>query len=172
MCLSASALSCMFLVQGLPSLHDGESATFLIGTAAPSALVQPLSVQLARCRNGPTPGPLFKNWLFDGLAYGFRIGFNRSSRLVAAKQNLPSAKLQESVVSEYLRKELSLSCFTGPLSKAGIHLNPVGVISKGHTPNMWWVITDLSSPVTPQVDPSSPIGPASLGSHMGGEGVL
>ena len=78
--------------------------------------------------------PLFKNWLFDGLAHGFRIGFDRSSRLVAATQNLSSATLQESVVSEYLRKELSLGHFTGPLPEVGIHVNPVGVIPKGHTP--------------------------------------
>ena len=31
------------------------------------------------------------------------------------------------------------------LLKAGIHLNPVGVIPKGHTPSKWRMITDLSS---------------------------
>ena len=90
-----------------------------------------------------TRTPLFKNWLFDGLAHGFRIVFDRSSRLVAATQNLPSATLQESVVSEY---QLSLGHFTGPLPEVGIHVNPVGVIPKGHTPGKWRVITDLSSP--------------------------
>lgn len=94
----------------------------------------------------PHPDSLFKNWLFDGLAHGFRIGFDRSSRLVAATQNLPSATLQESVVSEYIRKEVGLGHFTGPLPEAGIHVSPVGVIPKGHTPGKWRVITDLSSP--------------------------
>eukprot|EP00731_Ephydatia_muelleri_P014516 Em0008g236a len=121
---------------------------------------------------GPTPGPvlggysplradLFKGALEDhpdrrysdyitnGLAEGFRVGFDRRQQLRSATHNLPSVSEHDSVVSSYINTELSANRLLGPLPSRiarYTHRSRIGVVPKGHNPGKWRLITDLSFP--------------------------
>ena len=92
------------------------------------------------------PDAEFRRYIVQGLAHGFRIGFTRRQSLRAACYNIPSAEAHPTVVSEYLEAEVNAGRIIGPLRMAGLHVNRMGVIPKGHTPGKWRLITDLSFP--------------------------
>jgi len=53
------------------------------------------------------------------------------------------------VVSSYIKEEVSLGQLVGPLPQevaTQVHISPISVIPKGHTPGKWCLIVDLSSP--------------------------
>ena len=89
-------------------------------------------------------------FLVEGLERGFRIGFDHSqAKLKKAGSNLLSAILNQEVVSSYIKEEMSLGRLVGPLPQevaSQAHINPIGVIPKGHTPGKLCLIVDLSSP--------------------------
>ena len=121
---------------------------------------------------GPTPGPvlggysplradLFKGALEDhpdrrysdyitnGLAEGFRVGFDRRQQLRSATHNLPSVSEHDSVVSSYINTELSANRLLGPLPSRiarYTHRSRIGVVPKRHNTGKWRLITDLSFP--------------------------
>ena len=89
-------------------------------------------------------------FFLTGIAHGFRIGFIPSSTsLNPAAQNLEGASSHPQVVEEYLREEVSLGRVIGPLPpllQTSFHISRFGVIPKGHQPNKWRLIVDLSFP--------------------------
>ena len=93
------------------------------------------------------PDREFSKFILEGIANGFRIGFNRSQQLQPAATNLQCTKPQ--IVTEYLGREVALNrmwrCPTGYLPK-GIHISPIGLIPKKNKPGKWRMIVDLSAP--------------------------
>jgi len=96
------------------------------------------------------PDQRLAHFLVEGLERGFWIGFNHSqARLKKAGSNLLSAFQNQDVISSYIKEEVSLGWLVGPLPQevaAQVHISPIGVITKGHTPGKWRLIVDLSSP--------------------------
>ena len=92
----------------------------------------------------------FAHYIIEGLCQGFRIGFNRSSPLRSAANNMGSALQHPEVISEYLQKEKAPGRLLGPFGREcsfpELHINRFGVIPKGHTSGKWRLITDLSYP--------------------------
>lgn len=100
------------------------------------------------------PDRSFAQYILDGIANGFRIGFNRHHPL----QRPSNAMLTQNpaVISEYLQREVSLGrmeCLT-PLEALhqGVHISPIGAIPKKHKPGKWRLIVDLSSPSNASVN--------------------
>ena len=103
------------------------------------------------------PDQAFAEYILNGLKHGFRIGFNRKSRLSSASANMQSAMLHPQVITEYLQKEISLERMIGPIPQGAaisslLHINRFGVIPKGHNTGKWRLITDLSHPAGKSVN--------------------
>ena len=60
------------------------------------------------------PDQAFARYILNGHVRGFRIEFNRKFPLQSAAANVGSALLHTKVVTDYLRKELSLGRMLGP----------------------------------------------------------
>ena len=110
----------------------------------------------------PHPDRTFARYIVDGLRQKFRVGFHRPSPLRSATENMGSARLHPEVITDYLRKELTLGRLLGPfpgsLVLPNLHINRFGVIPKGHNTGKWRLITDLSFPpgqsVNDGIDPA------------------
>ena len=106
----------------------------------------PLSLTVWTLELSDHPDREFSKFILEGIANGFRIGFNRSQQLQPAATNLQCTKPQ--IVTEYLGREVALNrmwrCPTGYLPK-GIHISPIGLISKKNRPGKWRMIVDLSA---------------------------
>ena len=64
------------------------------------------------------PDVEFCDYVLNGIAHGFRIGFDASKvQCVSAKKNMQSASQHSSVVEEYLEKEIMLNRVIGPIPK-------------------------------------------------------
>ena len=101
------------------------------------------------------PDQEFADYVILGLQDGFRIGFDHASPLKAAKRNIPSAAEHPSVVDAYIQDEVRQGRMFGPLSSkwgSDCQINRMGVIPKGHAPNTWRLITDLSFPENASVN--------------------
>ena len=95
------------------------------------------------------PDTTFATYLLEGIANGFRIGFNYQQHgCRSAKRNMISANQHQSVIDDYLAKECSVRRIIGPIAKGSLSLqiNRFGVIPKPHQPGKWRLIVDLSSP--------------------------
>ena len=97
------------------------------------------------------PDRMFRNYILDGIARGFRIGFNYSQcSCRPATSNMRSALENASVVQAYLDVEVALKRIIGPvaphLAPVGTQLSPFGVIPKSSQPGKLRLILDLSSP--------------------------
>ena len=93
----------------------------------------------------------FATYILEGIASGFRIGFDYDScRCQPAASNMLSATQQAGVVQTYLEKEVALGRVIGPVdpqaAPARTQLSPFGVIPKPSQPGKWRLIVDLSSP--------------------------
>ena len=100
------------------------------------------------------PDRAYVHYILDGIANGFRIGFDRTCPL-----RLPSSMSltqNHSIISEYLRRESSLGrmqcLLIAAASSTSVHLSPVGAIPKRHRPGKWRLIVDLSSPSNASVN--------------------
>lgn len=109
------------------------------------------------------PDQAFTEYILSGLRHGFRIGFNRSCPLRAAKHNMQSALEHPEIVTCYLEEEVKAGRVLGPFSReeaddAGWQISKFGVIPKRHQENKWRLIVDLSRPdgasVNEGIDPS------------------
>ena len=73
------------------------------------------------------PDVEFCGYILNGIAHGFRIGFDASKvQCVSAKKNMQSASQHSSVVEEYLEKEVMLNRVIGPIPKnkiSGVQIN-------------------------------------------------
>jgi len=75
------------------------------------------------------PDIRFQSYIVEGIASGFRIGFDRSHSLRSATKNLHSSK--PAVILEYLEQEVCLNrTWKFPINKCspGFHVSPVGAI--------------------------------------------
>ena len=96
------------------------------------------------------PNQELVHFFLEGIAHGFRIGFNGSAKsLRSARRNLQGATSHPEVVSKYLKDELTLNRVYGPYSRCQfttVQISRFGVIPKHHQPNKWRLIIDLSHP--------------------------
>ena len=98
------------------------------------------------------PDVQFRDFVLAGISQGFRVGFDWSSPLSSASKNIPSASEHPQEVQEYIHKEVCKGNFIGPLPSSqlsngqSLQINSIGVVPKGHTPDRWRIITDLSFP--------------------------
>lgn len=109
----------------------------------------PLVLQRWRQSLQNYPDTTFAKYLLEGIAGGFRIGFDyQQHKCRSAKRNMLSATQHQSVIDEYLAKECSVGRIIGPIAKGSLPLqiNRFGVIPKPHRPGKWRLIVDLSSP--------------------------
>ena len=93
------------------------------------------------------------NWVLDGLANGFKVGFS-GGQLTSATQNMHSACSHPEIVDDYYLKELKRGSIAGPfnaLPSPSLYINRFGLIPKSE-PNQWKMIIDLSFPAGASVD--------------------
>ena len=96
------------------------------------------------------PNALFVEYVLSGIRDGFRVGFDYTTPLRSAHQNMLSAVNHPTVVTDYVEGERAKGRIIGPLPVApgpgpgadggaglGLHVNRMGVIPKGHTPRKW-----------------------------------
>jgi len=95
------------------------------------------------------PNQELVQYFITGLIVGFRIGLTSQAPLYPAKKNMSSALAHPSVVDDYLQVELDHKRISGPFLPSqcqGVHISRFEVIPKGHQPNKWRLIVDLSHP--------------------------
>ena len=98
----------------------------------------------------------FVHYILQGIAEGFRVGFNcRHHSLIFCKRNMSATQLPQ-VVSDYLLEELALNRVTQipavTAQAVGIQCSPFGVIPKKNKPGKLRLIVDLSSPAEHSVN--------------------
>ena len=101
---------------GLPRLFrafndscPSASAPLLHQPLLPPYKVSPITVDKLRLEVLTDPDQSFVTHVLDGLQNGFCVGFNPASvSLKSAKQNMPSASLQPSVIDDYISTELAI----------------------------------------------------------------
>ena len=89
------------------------------------------------------------SYVLQGIQNGFKLGFQSSGHLKAAKKNKQSAFMHANVVDEYLANEVMLGRVAGPFPSPplpNLHISSFGVIPKKGQPGKWRLIVDLSSP--------------------------
>ena len=93
---------------------------------------------------------MFAAFIFRGLSFGFRIGFDRqATQLVSASKNHPSSSANGEAVDSYIQHEVDMGRLVGPVSPLFHHqvqVSPIGLIPKAHQVNKWRMIVDLSAP--------------------------
>ena len=98
----------------------------------------------------PHPDRAYAEYLHHGMEEGLRVGFKYGDyTCTSAKSNMQSARVNTTVVEEYLEKEVPLGRVTGPLKPEEyltIHVSRFGVMPKHHQPGRWRLIVDLSNP--------------------------
>ena len=94
------------------------------------------------------PDQRFRQYIVEGIRYGFRVGFDYQTPIASSQHNMPSARERPEVVSGYLAEECSQGRVLGPLEPAmfpQVHTSRFGVIPKGSS-GKWRLILDMSSP--------------------------
>lgn len=95
------------------------------------------------------PDQRFSSFLLGGIKQGFRVGFNPCQLLQPTEENMSSAAINPTPVTEYLQTELAAGRVLGPFQQpqaAGIQISRFGVIPKKRQPGKWRLILDLSYP--------------------------
>ena len=96
------------------------------------------------------PDQSYANFMLQGIASGFRIGFQYSAHAcLASTRNHPSALECPSVISESLSKEVAAGRLFGPLNPSHypqVQVSSLGTVPKKHVQNKWRLILDLSHP--------------------------
>ncbi len=96
------------------------------------------------------PDGAYRTYLVKGLREGFRIGFGYwSCQCTGASSNTHSAEERPSIITEFLASELRSGRVLGlidPSSAVAIQVNRFGLVPKGHQPDKWRLIIDLSFP--------------------------
>ena len=135
-------------------LHEPPNAAPKLPSAAtPGPLLggySPLRADLFKGALEDHPDRRYSDYITNGLAEGFRVGFDRRQQLRSATHNLPSVSEHDSVVSSYINTELSANRLLGPLPSRiarYTHRSRIGVVPKGHNTGKWRLITDLSFPL-------------------------
>ena len=100
------------------------------------------------------PDVSFLDYILDGLANSFHIGFDHiRAACRPSHRNMSSAMANIKVVDSYVDQERKGGCLAGPMQwqSTGIQVNPLGVIPKAHQPDRWRLI-DLLSPHSASVN--------------------
>ena len=97
------------------------------------------------------PDRVFVAYLLRGFTRGVRIGFDDTAiHLKPAKSNMTTARDHPEVITKYLAEESEKGRVIDPLDPdQATHVRQIsrfGVIPKGHTPDKWRLIVDLSAP--------------------------
>ncbi len=100
-----------------------------------AGIVTPLRLHAWRDHLSHHPDPAYTGYILDGIAHGFRIGYQREGhQLVPASRNTQSAYEHPEVVSDYLRKECSAVRVLGPWERGQlpkvVQISRFGVIPK------------------------------------------
>lgn len=76
------------------------------------------------------PDRLFAEYVWNGLANGFRVGFDRrvASSPRARRRNSLSVKENPLMVDYYIREEVEAEQLIGPMVIGMCHSSPVGLI--------------------------------------------
>ena len=96
----------------------------------------------------PTRTVSFRDYILDGLANGFRVGFDHTPTACRqSRRNMSSAMANIKIVDSYMDQERKACCLAGPMQwqSTDIQVNPLGVIPKAHQPDRWRLIVNLSS---------------------------
>ena len=114
-------------------------------------IYSPLTSRLARWQDclREHQDSSFSSYILEGIEKGFVVGFDHTRPLRSATANMNSAQMHPEVVDAYVAEELAGGRIFGPFFPTdilGLHLNRMGVIPKGHIPERWRLITDLSFP--------------------------
>ena len=111
------------------------------------------------------PDDAYSAYLVRGLRDGFHIGFSYGSvRCRSAVSNMQSAGERPSVIDTFLATELAAERVLGPVDPGlagSIQVNRFGLVPKGHEPDNWRLIVDLSFPGASSVNDG--IGPELCG---------
>ena len=97
----------------------------------------------------------FRAYILDGLANGFRIGFDYArATCKPSRSNMASATANVDVINQYLEQECKAGRLAGPMQSQvdRFQVIPLGVILKAHQPGKWRLIVDLSSPQSASVN--------------------
>ena len=96
------------------------------------------------------PDKEFVDYIIRGLEEGFRLGFRCGAcARQSARSNMHSARERPEVIDDYLAREVGLGRVMGPLERKefpDIHVSRFGLVPKGHQPDKWRLIVDLSHP--------------------------
>ena len=99
-------------------------------------------------------------FFISGISQGFRIGYEYGHRVLRpAYKNLNCALQHKEVVDDYLQTEILQNRVAGPFNRSDFHeiqISRFGVIPKGHQPNKWRLILDLSFPKKHSVNDGIP----------------
>ena len=109
---------------------------------SPSQIVS----QFARCLDS-YPDSRLGAFLVQGLSEGFRVGV--AGRLLATPilRNHHSCVSFPDAIQSLITTERAGGRMFGPLlDPSGVHVNPIGLVPKGHPGNDWRMIVDLSHP--------------------------
>ena len=116
---------------------------------AMNEVVTPLSWQAWDSELAGHPDQRFREYVVNGLRYGFRVGFDYTHTSCRKSDgNLASVRNQPQIVRDYLAEECAQGRVMGPFDPGSlpqVHTNRFGVIPKS-TPGKWRLIVDLSSP--------------------------
>ena len=104
----------------------------------------------------------YRDYLVKGLRHGFRIGFGYGLlQCASAGSNMQSAEVRPNVIADFLASELRDGRVLGLVAPAiaeAVHVNRFGLVPKGHQPEKWRLIVDLSFPagrsVNDGIDPA------------------
>ena len=110
-----------------------------------SRIVTPLNAEAWKACLLNHPDRLFAYYISNGVRCGFRLGYNRESKVISAKSNMISAAAHPSIVADYIAKEL-VKGRTIPWHSLPAQVSRFGVIPKKHQPGEWRLIVDLSAP--------------------------
>ena len=78
--------------------------------------VSPLNLSVFRHELASHPNQELVQYVLQGIRHGFRIGFDRQSRLKPANRNKHSAYEHPTVIDNYLANEVALGRVAGPFS--------------------------------------------------------
>ena len=113
-------------------------------------IVSPLILDNWRQALQEHPDRQFVEYILEGIAHGFHIGYDRSKQTcISTQRNMSSAVQNPGSVEDYLETELKEGHIMGPFKPEDIptaQVSRLGVIPKRGQPGKWHLVLDLSSP--------------------------
>ena len=114
-----------------------------------ASIVTPLPWREWQMRLATHPDRNFANLVVTGIKEGFRVRYDYSSHTCKkSPKNMQSAREGRAVINEYLAQECAEGRTLGSFDKQSLpqlQVSRLGVVPK-HTPGLWHLIVDLSSP--------------------------